>query len=239
MTITAKDLSLPIPRKNWLAIVDRDATIFSSRAIAYACYEAAFAEVISAAYSPSTRLDIRAYTREYNPLERLAVYRKHYPRLSEEDLKRVGEVSWQYYLAHHPEDRFNRLIPGMDDFLRRLRKDGNRVVILTTADADDRRFREYKIPLDGFFSMHGLKAEKKISATKREAIFYLLSLYRTSPADAVTIGDAPLDHVPEVLSVGTGFDVGCRAAREALQRAARIYVSRVADLFPVFGLVDK
>lgn len=227
-----------LPPGRFLAIVDRDATIFSSRPIAYACYEAAFEEAVRPACPGAARLDFRTFTRRHDPFDRQAVYRKHYPGLTEEDLKRVGAASWSFYLAHREEDRFNPLIPGMDEFLRRLKEAGHRVVILTAADIDDRRMRERNIPLDGFFSMYALKAEKKIESTKREAIFYLLSLFRADPGEAVTVGDAPLDHVREVFSVGTAFDLGCAASRDALRTAVRACVSRVKDLFPLFGLSE-
>jgi phosphoglycolate phosphatase-like HAD superfamily hydrolase len=236
MSGTAKTPSSSIPSRKLLAIVDRDATIYSSQPIAYACYQAAFDEAIEPFYPGAARLDFRTFTRDYNPFERFAVYKKHYPGLTEDDLKRAGEASWNFYLAHREEDCFNPLIPGMDKFLRRLKAAGHRVVILTAADIDDRRLRERGIPLDGFFSMYALKAEKKIKSTKREAIFYLLSLYGAETGEAVTIGDAPLDHVPEVLSVGTAFDLGCSDSRDALRAAVRIYASRVSDLFPLFGL---
>jgi len=236
MSGAAKTQPPPIPSRKLLVVIDRDATIYSSRPIAYACYQAAFAEAIAPARPGAAKLDYRTFTRDYNPFDRLSLYKKHYPDLDEEDLKRAGDASWQYYLDHRDEDRFNPLIPGMDEFLRGLKTAGHRVVILTAADIDDRRMREWGISLDGFFSMHALRAEKKIKAAKQEAIFYLLFRYRALPEEAVTIGDSPHDHIPEILSVGTAFDLGCSASRAALRAAVRIYVSRVKDLFRLFGL---
>ena len=57
-----KDISLPLPDREWLVILDRDATIISSREIAYGCFEESFEKVISETYPLSEKLSLEVWT---------------------------------------------------------------------------------------------------------------------------------------------------------------------------------
>ena len=88
-----KSIKFPLSRKKRLFIIDRDATIFSSLEVAYACYEEAFDKVISAVYPPSDKLTKEEYTVDYHPFEKDKFYRERYPKLTEEQLEALGEAS--------------------------------------------------------------------------------------------------------------------------------------------------
>ena len=143
-----KSIKFPLSRKKRLFIIDRDATVFSSWEVAYACYEDAFGKVISAVYPPSAKLTKEEYTAEYHPFEKDKFYREHYPELSEEQFEAVADTSWEFYKSNFAEERFNRLIPGMDGFLRALKSEGNRLVLLTASEGGWEWIRHYDLPID-------------------------------------------------------------------------------------------
>jgi FMN phosphatase YigB (HAD superfamily) len=231
-------ISIPLepPRRGWIAIVDRDATLFSSREIAYACYEEAFDKVISEVYSESEKLGNDEYAREYNPFHKTEFYRKHYPKLTEKQLERAGEASWQFYLSNFSEAGFNHPIAGMADFLKKFKAKGNLITVLTTSEGDGRWMRHYGMPFDELFSLVRLRKEGKIEGGKREGLHYILGQFGKSPEDAVTIGDHPNDHIAKILSVGVGFGLECPDAREELKSSVKIYASSVSRLQEIFGL---
>jgi len=230
------NIPLPLESGSWLAIVDRDATIISSRQIAYSCYRESFDRVISPADPDAELMSEEEYTFQYHPFDKEQVYRSNYPRLSPDQLEAVGEASWQYYLSHFEDPQFNLLIPGMDDFMRRLKEDGNLVVILTSSHIDGKWLRHYEIPVDGFFSMQDLKKKKIIEGGKDEAIEYILTSYNKPRTRVVTVGDNPRDHVEDVLSIGIGFGLGHPAARDLIESSVDLYAGTVDDPYRFFGL---
>ncbi|MFH1037654.1 MAG: HAD hydrolase-like protein [PVC group bacterium] len=230
-----KDLSLPLPSRDRLVILDRDATIISSREIAYGCFEEAFDKVISQVYPPAAKLSKEKYTREYHPFHRTGVYEVYYPGLNEGQLIQVGEVSWQYYLNNNQHDRFNLLIPGMDDFIRKLKAAGSLIIILTVSEGDGKWLTNYRIPVDGYFSMTRLQKDGVIEGKKPEAIRYILDQYGRSFPDVITIGDNPKDHIDEVISIGAAFGLGCPAARQELKESIDLYADRVETLYDFFA----
>lgn len=233
---SAKSLSLPLSPRGTVLIIDRDATIISTREIAYACYRAAFNRVIRKADPEAGLLSEELFSRAYHPFTRTGIYEVYYPRLGEEQRKLIGEVSWNYYLNNYHQPEFNRLIPGMDDCLRSLQAAGGVIVILTVSEAGGEWLRHYRIPVDGYFSLTRMKKEGAIAGGKPEAIRHILERYGKSSREAVTIGDNPTDHVEEITSIGCGFGLGCPAARRDLEDAVAIYVSRVEELSRIFGL---
>jgi phosphoglycolate phosphatase-like HAD superfamily hydrolase len=232
----SKKNSLPLAREKWLAIFDRDATIISSREIAYACYGEAFDRVVSKFHPSSTKLNQDDYAREYNQLDRMRVYRKYYPALKEEELEEVARVSWQYYLAHYDEKRHNLLIPGMRTFLKKFKANGNMIVILTSSDEDGKWMRYHGLPVDGLFSLVRLKKEWKEGCDKKAVIHHILKQFKQPAGDAVTIGDHPQDHIDDLLSIGVGFGLGCAQAREELRGRVKIYAASVRELSAIFGV---
>ncbi len=234
--MTKKDLSLPLPSRGWLIILDRDATIISSREIAYGCYEEAFEKVISQTYPPAAKLSEEAFTRAYHPFARTGIYEVYYPRLTEVQLVEVGEVSWQFYLDNYRHVRFNALIPGMDAFIRKLKKSGSLIIILTASEGDGKWMRHYRIPVDGYFSVTKLRKDKIIEGKKPAAIRYILQQYNRSFGEAITIGDNPLDHIDEVISIGTAFGLGSFAAQQTLKESVDLYAPRVETLYEFFDL---
>ena len=231
-----KNLSLPLPDREWLIIMDRDATIISSREIAYGCFEEAFSQVISETYPLSEKLSQEKYTRSYHPFERTGVYEKYYPRLSPEQLVRVGEVSWQFYLANYRKERFNLLLEGIDDFLRKLKAAGCLIAILTASEGDGHWMRHYNIPVDAYYSMIRLQKKEVISGKKPDAIRHIIKQHNRSSKNTVTIGDNPKDHIAGIMSIGTAFGLGCPAARRMLKGSVDLYAPRVETLHEIFGL---
>ncbi len=229
-----KNISLPLPNREWLIILDRDATIISSREIAYGCFEEAFKKVISETYPLSAKLSLADYTSSYHPFERTGVYEIYYPRLTPEQLVRVGEVSWQFYLDNYQKERFNKLIEGMDDFILKLKAAGSSVVILTASESDGKWMRHYGIPVDEIFSVTGMRKAGVIEGKKPEAIHHILAQYNKSYDDAVTIGDNPKDHIDEIISIGAEFGLGCPEARQALKESVDLSAPRVETLYEIF-----
>ncbi len=233
-----KSLKFPLSRKKRLFIIDRDATVFSSWEVAYACYEKAFDEVISAVYPPSAKLTKEEYTADYHPFEKDKFYRERYPKLSEEQLKAAGEASWQFYVSNFAEERFNKLIPGMDDFLKALKSEGHLLVLLTASEGDWEWIRHYDLPIDEIISLVRLREAGELQKGEKKgiAILYVIEKFKSAPKDAVTIGDHPFDHVDEVVSIGSGYGLGSPEAREELREAVDFYASSVRDLHKIFGL---
>ena len=232
-----KDISLPLPDREWLVILDRDATIISSREIAYGCFEESFEKVISETYQLSEKLSLEEYTRSYHPFERTGVYEVYYPRLSHVQMELIGELSWQFYLDNYRKKHFNELLEGMDDFICKLKADGCLIVILTASESDGKWMQHYGIPVDSIFSVTTMRKDKIIEGKKPDAIRYILDQYNSSYEDTVTIGDNPKDHIDEIISIGAEFGLGCPEARQALRENVDISVSRVEDLSEVFGLI--
>jgi len=229
-----KDISLPLPDREWLVILDRDATIISSREIAYGCFEESFKKVISETYPLSAKLSLSDYTSFYHPFERTGIYEIYYPRLTPEQLVRVGEVSWQFYLDNYRKERFNKLLKGMDNFIQALKASGCLIVILTASESDGKWMRHYGIPVDAIFSVTTMRKDKVIEGKKPDAIRYILEQYDRSYEDTVTIGDNPKDHIDEIVSIGAEFGLGCPAARQALRENVDITAPRVETLHEIF-----
>lgn len=222
-----------------MVIMDRDATILSSREIAYGCYEDSFDKIISNLYPPSSKLSITEYTRYYNPFEKTGIYEVYYPLLSSQQMERITELNWQFYLKNCRVEKFNKILPGMDRFIRKLKEYGCLVVVLTASDGDGIWMRHYNIPIDGFYSVIQLQKSKIISCEKSEAIGYILKRHKKSPPETVTIGDNPNDHVDGILSIGTAFGLGCPAARRMLKNSVDLYAPRVEKLYDIFGLKQQ
>ena len=236
MATDSNALHLPLPRKQWLAIFDRDATLFSSWEMAYGCYEEAFDKVVSEAYPASEKLGQEEYTREYNPLDRWAVYNKYYPKLTEEQLERAGEASWHFYLANFGESRFNRIIPGVDDFLIQFKAQNNLIVVLTASDGDESWLRHYQLPFDEMYSLVRLRKTGMIKGGKSEGISFIVDRFSKYCDDTVTVGDHPKDHVDGILSIGVGYGLGSPEAREVLRNSVDIYAPGVSHLHNIFGI---
>ena len=232
-----KNISLPLPDREWLIIMDRDATIISSREIAYGCFEESFEKVISETYPISKKLSMEEYTRSYHPFERTGVYEVYYPRLSPEQLERIGELSWQFYLDNYREEHFNELLEGMDDFIRELKASGCLIAVLTASEGDGHWMRHYDIPVDGYYSVIRLQKDKVISGKKPDAISHILKQHNRSPGDTVTIGDNPKDHIAGIMSIGAAFGLGCPDARRMLKESVDLYAPRVETLHEIFGLI--
>lgn len=233
---STRSLSLPLSPRGMLMIIDRDATIISSREIAYGCYRAAFNEVIRKADPKALELSEEIFSRDYHPFARTGIYEVYYPGLEESDRERVGEVTWDFYLGNYRKPEFNRLIPGMDDCIRALKAAGGIIVILTVSESDGRWMRHYRIPVDGYFSVTRLRNEKIIDGKKPEAIRHILEQYGKTPREAVTIGDNPKDHVERVISIGASFGLDSPAARRDLEKAVGLYARRVENLYEFFNL---
>ncbi len=233
-----KPIKFPLSRKKRLLIIDRDATVFSSWEVAYACYEEAFDKVISAVYPPSAKLTKEEYTVKYHPFEKNKFYQEYYPKLSEEQLKAVGEASWQFYVSNFAEERFNKLIPGMDDFLKALKSQGNRLVLLTASEGGWEWIRHYDLPFDEVISLVKLREAGELQKEEKKeiVILYIIEKFESTPEDSVTIGDHPLDHVDVIVSIGSGYGLGSPEAREELRGVVDFYASSVRDLHKVFGL---
>ncbi|MEA1928374.1 MAG: HAD hydrolase-like protein [Candidatus Auribacterota bacterium] len=229
-----KDISLPLPAREWLVILDRDATIISSREIAYGCFEESFNKVISDTYPDSAKLSLEEYSRAYHPFERTGVYEVFYPRLSHAQMERIGELSWQFYLDNYREERFNKLLEGMDDFIRKLKAAGALIAILTASEGDGKWMRHYGIPVDDIFSVTAMRKNKVIEGKKPDAIHYILKQYDRSYDEAVTIGDNPKDHIAEIISIGAEFGLGCPEARQDLRENVDISAPRVQTLYDIF-----
>jgi phosphoglycolate phosphatase-like HAD superfamily hydrolase len=236
-TTPEKSFSLPLSPQGTLIIIDRDATIISSREIAYGCYRAAFDRVIRKSDSEAGQLGEELFSRAYHPFSRIGVYEVYYPNLKESDRKRIGEVSWEFYTSHCREPKFNRLIPGMDGAIRALKAAGGVIVILTASESDGSWLKHYRIPVDGLFSVQRLKKDGIIEGGKPEAIHHILDQYGASPRAAVTIGDNPQDHIDEVISIGTPFGLACPDARRDLEKAVDIYIPRLENLYRIFNLI--
>jgi phosphoglycolate phosphatase-like HAD superfamily hydrolase len=234
--MTKKNIPLPLPKQEWLIILDRDATIISSREIAYGCFEESFEKVISEVYPLSEKLTLEEYTRSYHPFERTGVYEVYYPRLSLVQMELIGELSWQFYLDNYREEHFNNLLEGMDDFIRELKAAGCLIVILTASEGDGQWMRHYNIPVDGYYSVTRLRKDKVIAGKKPDAIRHILQQHNKSSSESVTIGDNPKDHIPEILSIGTAFGLGCPGARRMLEESVDLYAPRVETLHEIFGL---
>ena len=219
-----------------LLIIDRDATIISSRQIAYGCYRAAFEAVIRKADPEAGELSEELFSRAYHPFTRTGVYEVYYPGLGEKELKRIGEVSWEFYIGNYHKSEFNVLIAGMDEAIRALKAAGAEIVILTASESDGKWMEHYRIPVDSYFSVHRLRDEKVIAGKKPEAIRHILERHEKSPGEAVTIGDNPKDHIEEVTSIGTGFGLDCPDARSDLKAAVDIYAPRIENLYEIFNL---
>ncbi len=235
-TPSGKSITLPLSPRGKVMIIDRDATIISSRQIAYACYRTSFREVVQKADPEARELDEAEFSRGYHPCPRTGIYEVYYPGLQEPDRERIGEVSWDFYIGNYHKPEFNLLIPGMDEFIRALKSAGAAIVILTASEADGKWMKHYRIPVDSYFSVHRLRDEKIIAGKKPEAIRHILKEYGKSPREAVTIGDNPKDHVEEVISIGTPFGLDSPAARRDLEEAVDLCASRVEDLFEIFNL---
>ncbi len=233
---SAKSFSLPLSPRGMAMIIDRDATIISSRPIAYGCYRASFHEVIRPADPRARELDEAEFSREYHPFTRTGIYEVYYPGLTEDDRVRIGEVSWNFYISNYHKPEFNPLIPGMDEAIRSLKAAGATIVILTASESDGRWLKHYRIPVDSYYSVQRLRKEKIIDGKKPEAIRHILAQLGKSPREAVTIGDNPKDHVPEVISIGTPFGLDSPAARRDLEKAVDLCAARVEDLCEIFNL---
>jgi len=214
-TTPEKSFSLPLSPQGTLIIIDRDATIISSREIAYGCYRAAFDRVIRKSDSEAGQLGEELFSRAYHPFSRIGVYEVYYCR----------------------EPKFNRLIPGMDGAIRALKAAGGVIVILTASESDGSWLKHYRIPVDGLFSVQRLKKDGIIEGGKPEAIHHILDQYGASPRAAVTIGDNPQDHIDEVISIGTPFGLACPDARRDLEKAVDIYIPRLENLYRIFNLI--
>ena len=232
--MSRKDISLPLPAREWLVILDRDATIISSREIAYGCFEESFENVISETYPLSEKLSLEEYTRAYHPFERTGVYEVYYPRLSHVQMEKIGELSWQFYLDNYRKEQFNELLEGMDDFIRKLKGAGSLIVILTASESDGKWLRHYGIPVDAIFSVTTMRKDKVIEGKKPDAIRHILEQYNKSYEDTVTIGDNPKDHIEEIISIGAEFGLGCPEARQVLRESVDISASRVENLYGIF-----
>ncbi len=229
-----KDISLPLPARGTLLIIDRDATIISSRKMAYSCYREAFDRVIRKSDPSAGLLDEKLFSQAYHPFTRTGIYETYYPGLKEPELKKIGEVSWKFYLDNYSQPEFNQLIPAMDECLRAIKAAGALIVILTVSEAGGEWLQRYRISFDGYFSLSRMRREGVISGGKPEAIQHILALHGKSPREAVTIGDNPKDHVEEIVSIGTAFGLHCPEARRDLKAAVDIYVRRVEQLSDVF-----
>lgn len=236
MTTDSNSPRLPLPRKQWLAIFDKDATLFSSWEMAYACYEEAFNKVVSEIYPASEKLGRDEYTREYNPLDRLTIYKKYYPKLTEEQLEKTGEASWQFYLANFGESRFNQIIPGIDVFLKQFKAKNNLIVVLTASDGDESWLRYYNLPFDEMYSLVRLRKMGMIKGGKSEGISFIVDRFSKYCDETVTIGDYPKDHIDGILSIGVGYGLGCPEAREELRKSVDIYAPGVSHLHNIFGI---
>ncbi|MDP8236037.1 MAG: HAD hydrolase-like protein [Candidatus Erginobacter occultus] len=233
---TEKSIDLPLSLRETLFIIDRDATIISSRQIAYGCYLASFDQVIRKSDPEAGQLSVEHFSRAYHPFARTGVYEVYYPRLKESEQERIGEVSWDYYIGNYHKAEFNLLIPGMDKLIRALKEAGAIIAILTASESDGRWMKHYRIPVDSYFSVHRLRNEKIIAGKKPEAIRHILKEYGKPAQEAVTIGDNPKDHVEEVISIGSPFGLDSPDARRDLKAAVDLYASRVEDLYEIFGL---
>ncbi len=235
-TPAEKSLSLPLSPRGTLLIIDRDATIFSSREIAYGCYRAVFARVIRKADPEAGLLSEELFIRAYHPFTRTGVYEVYYPGLKDSDRKRIGEIAWDFYLKHCRKPEFNRPIAGMDGVIRALQAAGAVIAVLTLSESDGAWLKHYRIPFDGLFSVQRMKQEGLIEGGKPEAIRHILNHYGRSPREAVTIGDNPQDHIPEVTSIGSAFGLGSPDARRDLEAAVDFCARRVRDLYGIFNL---
>lgn len=235
--MSQKDIALPLPARGRLIILDRDATIISSREISYGCFEESFEKVISESYPISEKLSLEEYTRSYHPFEKTGVYEVYYPGLSSEQMDRIGELSWQFYLDNYREEHFNELLKGMDDFIRELKAAGSLIVILTASEGDGHWMRHYNIPVDGYYSVIRLRKENVISGNKPDAIRHILKEHKRSPSDTITIGDNPKDHIAEIISIGAAFGLGSPSARRMLEESVDLYAPRVETLHEIFGLI--
>ncbi len=233
---SGKSSNFPLSPRGMVMIIDRDATIISSRPIAYACYRASFREVIRKADPKARELNEAEFSREYHPFTRTGVYDVYYPQLEEDALARIGEVSWNFYISNYHQPEFNPLIPGMDELIRTLKGAGATIAILTASDSDGRWMEHYRIPVDGYFSVQRLRQEKIITGQKPEAIRHIMQHYGKSPREAVTIGDNPKDHIEEVISIGTPFGLDSPAARRDLEKAVDFYAPRVENIYEFFNL---
>jgi len=227
-----------LPPGKRLAIFDRDATIISSRRTAYACYREAFVRVISPARPALRPVSVAAYWGEYHPFEPDLFYRRRYGDLPAETLAAVKETTWRYYLQHCRDPELNRPISGMPGLIRDLTASGTEVVILTAGDFDGAILRGQRIPFSECYSMVRMKAAGLLK-NKIEAVDLILSRRGLSPAEAVTVGDNPNDHVPGVTSVGAGFGLGSSEARHVLRRSVEYYADTVAQLRRILRLLPR
>ena len=232
-----RNIPLPLPNREWLIILDRDATIISSREIAYGCFEESFEKVISKIYPLSEKLTLEEYTRSYHPFERTGIYEVYYPRLSLAQMELIGELSWQFYLDHYREEHFNNLLEGMDDFIRELKASGCLIAILTASEGDGHWMRHYDIPVDGYYSVIRLRKDKVITGKKPDAIRHILQQHNKSFSESITIGDNPKDHIAEIMSIGSAFGLGCPDACRMLEESVDLYAPRVETLHEIFGLI--
>jgi len=223
-----------LPPGKRLAIFDRDATIISSRRVAYLCYLEVFREVISPRFPGLAAVAPDAYWREYHPFQPELFYRRNYPPLGEEELGEVRRISWTSYLDHVDDPEVNEPIPGMPEFVRDLAAAGMEIVILTAGKFNGEHLRRWDVPFQSFYSMVELR-EAGILQTKPEAIEHILSRHGANRKETVTVGDNPADHVPELTSVGVGFGLGSAEAREVLRRAVDHYADDLAELRLIFS----
>ena len=220
-----------------MAIVDRDATIFSSKEIAYSCYEEAFDRVVLGTYTDFAKVNQDVYTKEFNPFKRLDFYKQRYPKLTEEHLGKIAEVSFRYYLDNFRKSRFNQPIPGVIDFIKLFKEKDNLIVVLTASDSDENWFKRYDMPYDEMYSLVRLRAAKMIGVKngKPDAIPFIIDRFSRYCDQAVTIGDHPRDHVEGILSIGAAYGLGSLESRKELREKVDIYAPAVIDLHRIFG----
>ncbi|HPJ72031.1 MAG TPA: hypothetical protein PK636_05055 [bacterium] len=224
-----------IPGRRFL-IFDRDATLISSREIAYACYLAAFEAVVAEALPALAPIDGETHWREYHPFEPALFYRRRYPSLEDDAISRAGDASWRFYLEHAARPEFNPVIPAIPDFVRTLKRDGFEVVVLTSGRLENEFMEEHGIPVDACYSMVRMREKGLPAVEKGEAISYILGRHGRGRGDAVTIGDNPRDHVEGIASVGAAYGLGSATAREELRGAVDHFAESVEDFYPLFGL---
>jgi hypothetical protein len=63
--INNSKIQIPLEKKNWLIVADKDATILSSFKLAYACFSEAFTKVILKKYDANQKLNENDYKKYY------------------------------------------------------------------------------------------------------------------------------------------------------------------------------
>ena len=134
----------------------------------------------------------------------------------------------------------NSVYPGIEELLRKLKRDGRRLVVATSKpELFSRQIIEH-FGLEKFFDFIGGAAMDESRATKTEVLAYVLETLRADPETAVMIGDRR-DDMEAAASLGTdriGVLYGYGSKEELMKAGAKVFAETPEDIYRIISDAD-